>query len=454
MKPILTGSEYRRVDKAYQGDLAAAMEKAGHAVALAATRMGYGYGHRVSVLAGPGNNGGDGYVAARFLKQRGCQVTVHALGHPKTELSRAAREHAVRVGVSVVEMGSPVPTDLVIDSVFGGGARGGLPEVILDWMATKAPVISVDFPTGLDHDTGAADERAFVAVETITFSTINTGHVMGRGPEHCGSVTVADIGIHGGNPSLILAEESDAQLPSRDRLAHKWSAGSVLVVGGSQGMVGAAVLAGESALRFGAGSVVVASSQPDAIHQISHALPTVSLEDDPAVDRFDVVVAGPGLAEADIEGALPLVEKADRLVLDAGGLVPELVAAARTNDAEVVVTPHHAEFRRIAGSGMGTFAIRAYARSAGVIGLRKGNPTMVTDGGVPVVVGTGGPELATIGTGDVLAGMIGALMARGLDGMDAAVSGAYWHGIAGSRLRESGTVTAPELSHAIASLAW
>ena len=143
------------------------------------------------------------------------------------------------------------------------------------------------------------------------------------------------------------------------------------------------------------------------------------------------------------------------MVLDAGALTPEIVQLAKDGGADVIATPHAAEFERIAGRGGGSYSTRSYARSAGLVLLFKGNPTLVTDGGLPILVTSGGPELASIGTGDVHAGMIAALWARGLDPLQAAISGAYWHGVAGSRLAETGgSLTAMRLAEAIGELAW
>jgi NAD(P)H-hydrate epimerase len=170
--------------------------------------------------------------------------------------------------------------------------------------------------------------------------------------------------------------------------------------------------------------------------------------------RFDVVVAGPGLAPADIDTVRPHLAKAENVVLDAGGLTPAGLAAAKQGGARVVVTPHDAEFARLAGVGAGTFSIRGFALREDVTVVRKGNPTMVSDGGLPVLVTSGGPELASIGTGDVLAGMIAALWARGLAPTEAAISAVYWHGLAGSTLSRRQTVTASALSEHISTYAW
>jgi ADP-dependent NAD(P)H-hydrate dehydratase / NAD(P)H-hydrate epimerase len=455
MRPVVTADEYRRVDSEYQGDMALAMDRAGHAVALAAVRAGAGYGTRVVVLAGPGNNGGDGYVSARLLRSRGAYVEVHALESPRSDLAESARDKAEKAGVVVRSLDEVVSADLVVDALFGGASRPGLPDQVLAWMDTNAPVVAVDFPTGLDPDTGAVAQRSFVAVETVTFGCLKTGHVRDQGPDHCGVVTVADIGISGGRPSMYIAEEDDAPRPARQRRAHKWSAGSVLVLGGSSGLVGAAILAGRSALAFGAGSVYVASPRPELMQVTAPELPALSIDNAAEqLDRFDVVVAGPGLSPGDVSMTTALLAKADRVVLDAGGLTAEALSAAREGGAAVIITPHDAEFARIAGVGAGTFSVRSFAGRRGIVVLRKGNPTMISDGGVPVLVVTGGPELASIGTGDVLAGMVGALWARGLSPMEAATSGAYWHGVAGADLSADRSVTADVLVDRIGVHAW
>jgi hydroxyethylthiazole kinase-like uncharacterized protein yjeF len=455
MKPVLTAEEYQRVDKAYTGDLDQAMDRAGFAVAVAAARHGARYGKRVVVLAGPGNNGGDGYVAARYLKRRGAGVEIHALAEPRAPEATKAADLARQERVPIRDLGPQVEADLVIDALFGGGVRGGLGPEVLAWMDTAAPVLAVDYPTGLDPNTGKVEQRAFRAIETVTFQTLKTGHLRGAGPDHCGVVTVIDIGIEGGQPTMWLAEESDAPRPPRARRAHKWSAGAVLVLGGSTGLVGASVFAARAALNFGAGSVAVGSPRSDLVTAAAPEVLTMSLpEAESGLDRFDVVIAGPGLAEEDRAAVLPIVAKAGRVVLDAGGLEPSLVDAAGEGGAEVVITPHAREFERVAGVESGVFAARAYAEKKGLTVLLKGSPTLISDGSEPVLVATGGPELASIGTGDVLAGMIGALWSRGLDARAAAVSAAYWHGVAGADLASTTSLTADALARHVGRFAW
>jgi NAD(P)H-hydrate epimerase len=264
-------------------------------------------------------------------------------------------------------------------------------------------------------------------------------------------VVVADIGLLGGDPSLMIAEEEDCPRPPRPRSAHKWSAGSVLVVGGSQGMLGAAVLAGRAALHFGAGAVGVAvpDGERASVAVLAPELLNFGFEQLP--DRFQVLVIGPGLGSD--HGHLVdrlLAEHRGPVVLDADGLR----SFTDRRRPQTVLTPHAGEFRRLASRDPSPASAAELARATEAVVLLKGNPTLVTDGGAPWVVRSGGPELATIGTGDVLAGMIGALMARGLHAAEAARSAAFWHGMAGASLREQGTVTADRLALQVGKFAW
>ncbi len=458
MIPVITPEESARLDAAATDPVEVLMDRAGHGVALVAAGLGVGYGHRVVVLAGPGNNGGDGYVAARYLRGRGVHVEVHALTDPKTDAAADARARAVAAGVRVRPMDELRPADLVIDAVFGGGFRRGIPDALVPWLDADPPVLAVDVPSGLDPATGWVADRAFTALSTVTFHALKTGHVLGDGPDRCGPVTVVDIGLEDGEPAMRLAEDHDAVRPGRERTAHKWSAGSVLVVGGAPGMVGAAVLAGRSALHFGAGSVGVAVPAENrsvvsglAPELLSYELSSVA----ETASRFDVLVVGPGLGPGRGDLVRRLLRQHDGpVLLDADGLTSVDPGTLGPRGGPTVVTPHAGEFGRVFEVDPVPDEARRLAGELGICVLLKGNPTFVTDGGAPWVVVSNGPELATIGTGDVLAGMAGALLARGLDPETAAMSAAHWHGVTGAELAHSGTVTSDRLALAVGRHAW
>ncbi len=460
MKPIITPEESARLDAAAGDPVDTLMERAGFGVALAAVRMGAGYGSRVLALAGPGNNGGDAYVAARHLKRRGVDVEVRALGEPKggSPAGRAASAAKAR-GVRVCPIGEPEPCDLLIDGLFGSGFRGRLADPLPAWTEHPASVLAVDLPSGLNGADGSVDGAVFTAERTVTFHALKVGHVLGEGPERCGCVEIVDIGLDGGDPVLLLCEEEDAAVPRRPRRAHKWSAGTVLVVGGSRGLGGAAALAARGALGFGAGYVRLAC--PDALRpELAAAdlsLTTVGVgkgesfaaADADAVleagERFDVMALGPGLGPG-VEGFVAaLLAGWDRpLVLDADGINATSVDGLTARSHPTVITPHPGEFLRLSGSEAGYGTAATLAEETGAVVLLKGSPTVVA-GSERWVVASGGPELATLGSGDVLTGMVAALVARGLDPETAARSAAFRHGVAAADLAGVTTVTASRL---------
>lgn len=462
MKPVITPDESARLDAAATEPVEVLMERAGLGVALAASRMGARYGTRVISLAGPGNNGGDAYVAARHLRRRGVAVEVRALGFPKGEDSpaRKAATAAVAAGVPVRPLGDPEPCDLIIDGLFGAGFRGALADPAAAWTAHPAPVLAVDLPSGLDGSDGSVAGPAFSARRTVTFHALKLGHLFGEGPDRCGEIEVVDIGLGGGDAELWLCEEADAPAPSRHRTAHKWSAGAVLVVGGSPGIAGAAALAGRAALHFGAGYVRLAcpgALQP-ALAAADPTLTTVAIGSGqrfgttsaPAVlaaaERFDVMAVGPGLGSGREGFVQALMEQWDRpLVLDADAIAAAGVEALAARKHPTVITPHAGEFRRLTGEDAGYKPAFALAGRTGAVVLLKGNPTVIA-GRERWVVASGGPELATLGSGDVLTGMVAALIARGLDAEIAARSAAFRHGRAAADLAAAQTVTAAGLA--------
>lgn len=459
MQPVQTAATSAKLDAETQVPLEVLMGRAGLAVALAAVEMGVSYGSRVVVLAGSGNNGGDGYIAAHHLARRGIAVTVFAFAPPAGDVSRRAADRAIRSGVRVRDWpDQPVPCDLVIDALFGCGFHGRLHDRIVPWTNTNAPVLSIDVPSGADASTGAVNGPVFAADRTVTFHAYKVGHFVGAAAEAAGKVTVVDIGLSGGEAEFWLAEESEATLPRRHHSSHKWSVGSVLVIGGSKGMTGAALLAARSALRFGAGSVAIAVNQANASAylQAPELLTPIlgegsgwSVEDVSAVlataSRFDVVILGPGLDGNDEFMRQILERRAGRIVVDAGALhIRNVIDVLSQREGESILTPHHGEFRAMTGRDGSYRSANQLAKETGATVVLKGHPTFVASDRL-VAVTTGGSELSTIGTGDVLAGMIGAAWARGLDAPAAAVAGAYWHGRAGAEIAKTSSVTADGL---------
>ncbi len=467
MEPLITPAESNRLDLASEDPPALLMERAGLGVALTAIEMGIAYGDRVIVLAGRGNNGGDGYVAAKHLVRRGVQVRIHAFGFPRGDggPARAAAVAACRAGVHVVEADEPESADLIIDAIFGVGFRGSLPKDVVPWTRLDAPVLAVDVPSGLDATTGLVENAAFYADASVTFGAAKTGHLLGEGPERVGELFIVDIGLGEPRPELRLCEETDAPEPVRTRHAHKWSVGSVAVVGGSPGITGAAMLTARSALATGAGAATVIC--PGALQPIYAMLDAGVMSrgagqgerftpDDVAAvlaeaERYDVLAVGPGLGLVDREFVRGLLERWDGpIVLDADGLNALDGPGVLVREPDTIITPHSGEFTRLTGSDPTYGAAEALATESGAVVLLKGNPTFVTDGDETWAVAAGGPELATIGTGDVLTGMVSAFVAGGLPAAMAARSAAYHHGAAGARLARNEIVTATGLVSEIA----
>ncbi len=460
MIDVLDVAEMRRVDATSTVPVDVLMDRAGYSVAVVAAAMGASYGATVHVLCGTGNNGGDGYVAAAYLASRGVAVRVHAFGDPTDDspAGRAARR-AQAAGAAVAPMGAPARGDLVIDAVFGTGFHGRLPDAVAAWAGTEIPVLAVDVPSGVDGNAGTVVGQAFNASRTVTFHALKLGHVLGEGPDRCGRIEVVDIGLTGGTPVMRVVEGADIDLPSRKRTAHKWTSGAVATIGGMPGLTGAALLCARSALRCGAGVssilatartldtyealapeiTVLQSSETDSWRD--HASEVLSL-----LGRYDVLVVGPGLEPAPALFIERLLEGFDRtIVVDAGAIAAiGRLDTILERDAPTILTPHAGEFKRLVGTEASPENARDLAMATGSVILLKGNPTFVA-GDSLTVVDSGGPELATIGTGDVLAGAVAALAARGVDAESAAWSAAFLHGMAGSNLAARSAVTAPSL---------
>jgi NAD(P)H-hydrate epimerase len=444
------------------------VERAGRALAHHALRMlGGTYGRRVTIVAGKGNNGADGRVAGRLLRARGIGVD----------------ECSLEEGFYVAELRRMLGrADLVIDAMYGTGFRGRLDGagavITQEVLLASVPVLAVDIPSGVNGTTGAVEGVAMDADETICFAAYKPGLLFEPGRSHAGVVDVVDIGIDvtATGPRLGVFDISDLALPEPRAEAHKWSSGC-LVVGGSNGMVGAPVLAGSAALRAGAGMVVCAVPGREAAAAVSgrelvaRALPATSdgsLEEGAADEvlkdlaRFRALAIGPGLgrepsaqsavrrvvAEADV----PLVIDAD--ALNAIAVDPSVMEArAGAGLAPPVLTPHAGEYERLAGRPVGedrVVAARELAARLHAIVLLKGPGTVIAaPDGDAIVNTTGGPALATAGTGDVLTGVIASLLAQGVDPLPAAATAAYVHGRAADVARDAPDIVASDLVEAL-----
>ena len=499
MRPVVTTLEMRALDRATIDDVGlpavTLMETAGRAVAEVALRMlGSERGH-VAVVCGPGNNGGDGFVAARVLRDRGIDAVVY-LAAPRDAVLGDARAHLdilERAGGIVRMLATPdqlaaldarvIDAALVIDALFGVGlARpiaGHLAEVVT-MMLMAERVLAVDIPSGLDADTGRTLGTAVIAERTVTMGALKIALCSAPGFARCGEIEVADIGIPAAliastsvGVSVVEAADIARALPHPQALDHKGRRGHVLVVGGSRGMRGAGRLAAGAALRAGAGLCTLAAegepgeeiTAPDAVmtRSIAAGTPIAGLLAGKAA-----VVIGPGLGNTPsaaarvaevIASGVPAVLDADALNVLASD--PGALASAA---GPIVITPHPGEASRLLGATVAEIeadrvaAARALAARTRAVVVLKGARTLICDGAsddaLCTINPTGGPALATGGSGDVLAGAIGALLAQGLSAGDAARAGVYVHGAAGDALAQvhgDRGVVSSDLAEAIAA---
>ncbi|NBC31179.1 MAG: NAD(P)H-hydrate dehydratase [Alphaproteobacteria bacterium] len=414
------------------------------------------------VLAGPGNNGGDGFVAARLLKERGWPVKLALLGTPD-RLKGDAANAAAGWTDAVLPLSADLLADrpLIIDALFGAGLDRdveGAPREILQAAADAGlDSVAVDVPSGLDGDTGAVRGVAVPALLTVTFFRKKPGHLLMPGRHLCGRIILADIGIPAGVLDRIGPETFEntpgfwcEHLPVPAPDGHKYDRGHALVVGGDR-MTGAARLAARGARRIGAGLVTIIAPEP-VLPIYASDLPgtLVSLQadwrallDDP---RRNALLIGPG-AGSGAETANAVLEARNagkRLVADADALTsfadsPHRLFAAL--DAECVLTPHDGEFARLFGGVVDAptadrlCRARAAARISGSVVLLKGSDTVVAHpDGRAVINANAPPWLATGGSGDVLSGMILGLIAQGMPAFEAAAAAVWMHGAAAARI--------------------
>ncbi len=489
MIPVLTAEEMRRADRRTIEEVglpgSVLMENAGAAVARVVDER-FPAARQVLVLCGRGNNGGDGFVVARRLGRRAEAILLGGRdavqGDARTHLVACERSGG-RVTVIEDEAGwiraqaRLEEADVVVDAVLGTGLRaeptGFAAEAIaaiLGRFEAGVPVVAVDLPSGLPSDGGLVAWPAARATVTVTFAAPKRSHVLPPACHHVGQLVVADIGISAhsvaaAGPSLFMLEDEDAAeaFPLRRREAHKGDFGHVLVVAGSVGKAGAAVLAAGGALRAGAGLVTVATPEP-CLTVVAAARPEAMTEPLPATPgggigeaalprllelagERDAVVLGPGIGQD--PGTQAVVRAFVRacpvpLVVDADGLNALAPAAgepgaleALRREAATVLTPHPGEMARLVGRPTSEVqrdrpaAAAALARETGAVVVLKGERTVVAEpSGRVAVVGTGNPGMATGGTGDVLAGIVGSLLARH-GALLSATAAAFVHGRAG-----------------------
>lgn len=444
-EPLYTAAEMRAAEERYPGYPGSAdelMERAGAAVAAEVLRAFPG-AHRIAAVCGRGANGGDGRIAARILRE---------------------------AGRDVAETDDPSNVDLVLDALFGTGFHGtprtDAANVIGRMNDCDAPVVSVDLPSGVDASTGEIAGAVVDADLTVTFHGRKAGLVVAPGRFHTGRVVVADIGLEPGPTAMVRATPALLErVPRRGARDTKFSSGSLLVVGGAPGTTSAAVLTATAALRADAGYVTLAVPSEALPVAEALALEPVKRGFDwtgaaealrPDAARSSALALGPGLGRSDEARALvralleqttlPAVVDADALF----GLEPV------PREAPTVLTPHAGELARLLDvepAWVSAHRLEAASRAAerfGAVVLLKGPDTIVrAPDGRTVVSDTGPPSLATAGTGDVLTGIVGAFLAKGLDAVDAAAAGALAHGLAARAVTHQAGLVASDVAGAL-----
>jgi ADP-dependent NAD(P)H-hydrate dehydratase / NAD(P)H-hydrate epimerase len=442
------------------------MERAALAVAGQVVRRYPGV--PVLVACGPGNNGGDGLTAARILHLQGVQVCCFA---PRMEYKgdalinlNAARNAGVRLLCSMQEFqAAPVQAGVIVDALFGTGLKneisGQWAEIIASFNASGKPVVAVDIPSGIDGETGRIRGSAAKANCTVTFQYMKTGHCLYPGREHTGELVIADIGI-AENKGLFMPrrvlETGDAAYPERKKNSHKGCYGHVAVIAGSLGMLGAGALASRAAMRGGAGLVTWVLPQSLAIAASSLVTEAMILPvpDEggrltaqksesavlEALKSKSAAVVGPGLSRNlnTVELIRNILHKIDiPIVVDADGLFavsgyPEVFLSGQR-----VLTPHPGEMARLMGCAIADVeadplgAVQRCSAQYGGAAVLKGSTTLIASGDDTAINLTGNPGMATGGSGDVLAGLTGALLAQGFSAYDAACRACRLHGLAG-----------------------
>src|SRR5262245_38735005 len=465
MFEFLTPAEMAEADRLTIADGTpgiALMENAGRAVADAVSAR-HRPGAGVVVVAGPGNNGGDGFVAARVLAQRGCRVRLLLVGEPgrlKGDAAVAARSWTGRT--EPAEPGAVAGAGVIVDALFGAGldrAVADLPRAMIEAMnGCGAPIVAVDLPSGVNGGSGEIMGTAVTAAETVTFFRRKVGHVLLPGRLCCGQLRVVDIGIPGAALDRVRPQTFANGRELWGRLfpvprvdAHKYGRGHAVVVSGGVSFTGAARLAARGALRAGAGLVTVASPREALSVNAAANLAVMVRPVDGSEElsrfladrRLNAVVLGPGggvgASMRDLVTAAPAGERA--VVLDADALTsfadaPSALVEAIAKRSGVVLTPHEGEFSRlfgtakdVVGQGSKLERAKAAARFASATVVLKGADTVVAaPDGRAAIADNAPPWLATAGSGDVLAGFVAGLLAQGMPTFEAACAAVWLHG--------------------------
>ena len=436
MLHLLTPTEMARADRESGVPGPLLMERAGWAVAQAALRFG---ACRTLVLCGAGGNGGDGYVAARLLAARGWPVRVAALAPPRPGSDAAGAAAGWDGPMAPFSPAEAARAELVIDAVFGAGLSRAVDGLVADTLAAARRILAVDVPSGVDGATGAALGRVAQAALTVTFFRGKPGHFLLPGRDLCGQLMLADIGIPAAQAQSCTFANGPGlwDLPVPGAMSHKYTRGVVTVLGGAA-MTGAARLSAEAARHSGAGMVTIAAHGSADVYRAGPAglmvseSPVAELLED---KRRTTWVCGPGLGQDAARADLPLLLAAGRrVVVDADAL-----SAHQADDLRgaAVLTPHEGEFTHLFGKvGRDRLgATRAAAQRVGAVVLLKGSDTVIAaPDGRAAINTTGTPALATAGSGDVLSGLIAALLSAGLPAWEAACAAAWVHGRAGEML--------------------
>ncbi len=438
------------------------MRRAG-AAAFRYLREHWPAARRIAVVSGTGNNGGDGYVLAALARDAGLEVAVLQVGAPAEKGDARQAWQALEVaGVPVAhDAGVLSQVELIVDALFGIGLNrvleGEVRAVISCINAQALPVLSLDIPSGLHALTGAVMGEAVRASATVTFIAHKPGLHTGAARAHTGAITLADLGVSANDVSkqppfaeLVHWGNFSTLRHPRSPVAHKGDAGHVLVIGGGEGMGGAARLAAEAALRTGAGLVsaaIAASSLPAVMagrsEIMAHAV-TSAIELRPLLQRASVIAVGPGLGQTAWARSLWAVvrDAGLPLVVDADAL--NLLAADPEPGPDWVLTPHPGEAARLLATDTAAIARDRFASAAalrarhGGVVVLKGAGTVVCSAAGTTVVAGGNPGMASGGMGDVLTGVIAAMLARGLAAPEAAVAGAALHAAAGDEAARAG----------------